>query len=117
MRRQCKHLLVPLTGVRGDAKMHLYNLIDDACVQIARDEACADALDLVGAWGASRDDWRLCWLYRHNLQGQKEKSGNHISEIHSFIHYTLSSPQIRCVAADNLWQPSIFSEMDLKRTG
>ena len=24
----------------------------------------------------------------------------------SFIHYTLSNPQIRCVAADILWQPS-----------
>ena len=26
--------------------------------------------------------------------------------IHSFIHYTPSNPQIRCVAADILWQPS-----------
>ena len=26
--------------------------------------------------------------------------------IHSFIHYTLSNPQIRCVAANILWQPS-----------
>ena len=25
--------------------------------------------------------------------------------IHSSIHYTLSNPQIRCVAADILWQP------------
>ena len=25
---------------------------------------------------------------------------------HSFIHYTLSNPQIRGVAADILWQPS-----------
>ena len=37
--------------------------------------------------------------------------------IHSFIHYTLSNPQIRCVAANILWQPSsmpcpgIFSTM------
>ena len=35
----------------------------------------------------------------------------------SFIHYTLSNPQIRCVAANSLWQPSslpclgIFSTM------
>ena len=24
-------------------------------------------------------------------------------DVHSFIHYTPSNPQIRCVAADNLW--------------
>ena len=39
-----------------------------------------------------------------------------ISGIYSFIHYTLSNPQIRCVAANILWQPSslchgIFSTM------
>ena len=28
------------------------------------------------------------------------------SFIHSFIHYTPSDSQIRCVAADILWQPS-----------
>ena len=27
-----------------------------------------------------------------------------LTNIHSFIHYTLSNPQIRCVAADILWQ-------------
>ena len=27
-------------------------------------------------------------------------------DISSFIHYTLSNPQIRCVALDILWQPS-----------
>ena len=30
----------------------------------------------------------------------------YIRSCHSFIHYTLFNPQIRCVAADTLWQPS-----------
>ena len=36
--------------------------------------------------------------------------------IHSFIHYTLSNPQIRCVAADNLWQPSSLPCLGISST-
>ena len=38
------------------------------------------------------------------------------SFIHSFIHSTLSSPQIRCVAADILWQPSSLSCLGISST-
>ena len=31
------------------------------------------------------------------------------SYIHSFIHYTPSDPQIRCVAVDSVWQPFSLS--------
>ena len=40
--------------------------------------------------------------------------------IHSVIHYTLSNPKMRCVAAHILWQPSslpclvFFSTMSMK---
>ena len=36
--------------------------------------------------------------------------------IHSFIHYTLSNPQIRCVAADILWQPSSLPCLGISST-
>ena len=35
---------------------------------------------------------------------------------HSFIHYTLSNPQIRCVAADILWQPSSLPCLGISST-
>ena len=34
----------------------------------------------------------------------------------SFIHYTLSNPQIRCVAADILWQPSSLPCLGISST-
>ena len=46
---------------------HLHDLIDERGVQIAGDEACTNALDLVWARRASRDDWRLCWLHCYHL--------------------------------------------------
>ena len=49
-------------------KDHLHDLIDELSVQITRDEACANALDLVWARCASRDDWRLCWLHCYHLE-------------------------------------------------
>ncbi len=49
---------------------------------------------------------------------QRASCGGVLSEFYSFNHsFTLSNPQIRCVAADVLWQPSsesypgIFSTM------
>ena len=35
---------------------------------------------------------------------------------HSFIHYTPSNPQIRCVAADILWQPSSLPYLEISST-
>ena len=37
----------------------LGDLADDAGVKVAWDEACANALDLVRAWGPPGDDWTL----------------------------------------------------------
>lgn len=45
----------------------LDDLVDDAGVQVTRDEPCSNALDLVWSRVATRDDWRLCWLHCHNL--------------------------------------------------
>ncbi len=51
----------------------------------------------------------------HSLQVTGMSGGKNL-----FIHYTLSNPQIRCVAAHILWQPSslpclvIFSTMSMK---
>ena len=36
--------------------------------------------------------------------------------IHSFIHSTLSNPQIRCAAADILWQPSSLPCLGISST-
>lgn len=47
---------------------HLHDLVNELRVQIARDEACTNALDLVWARRASRDDWRLCWLHCYHLE-------------------------------------------------
>jgi hypothetical protein len=44
-----------------------------------------------------------------NTNGPRERPGcihHHHTFIHSFFLYTPSNPQIRCVAADSLWQPS-----------
>lgn len=48
-------------------KRDLDDLVDQGGVEIARDEACADALDLVGAGLAAGNDRALCRLHRHNL--------------------------------------------------
>ena len=46
---------------------HLNDLINDAGVQVTRDEPSANALDFVGTRGAPRNDWGLCWLHCYNL--------------------------------------------------
>ena len=38
------------------------------------------------------------------------------TDIPSFIHYTLSNPQIRCIAADILWQPSSLPCLGISST-
>jgi hypothetical protein len=52
---------------------HLQHLVDDVGVKIARDEAGADALDLVWPRLPARDDWTLRWLHGHDL-GQQAAS-------------------------------------------
>ena len=47
---------------------YLDGLINEGHVEVAWDEASADALDLVGARLASRDDRALSGLHSHNLQ-------------------------------------------------
>ena len=39
------------------------------------------------------------------------------SFVHSFIHYTPFNPQIRCGAADILWQPSSLPCLGISSTG
>ena len=46
------------------------------------------------------------------VRGRSQKQFIHSS----FIHYTLSNPQIRCVAADILWQPSSLPCLGISST-
>ena len=47
---------------------YLHGLVNERGVKVAGNEASPDALDLVWARGATRDDRGLCRLHSHNLQ-------------------------------------------------
>ena len=49
------------------AHARLDDVVDDAAVQVARHETCADALDLVGPRVAAADHRALCGLHRYDL--------------------------------------------------
>ena len=60
--------------------------------------------------GTVSDTGTLYWL--------KDHAERPAAKLHSFIHYTLSRPQIRCtcVAADILWQPSSLPCLGISST-
>ncbi len=62
------------TERKRTTELHLDGLVQQAAVQVAGDEASADALDLVRAGRAARDDWRLCGLHRDDLHQRSKLS-------------------------------------------
>ena len=64
--------------------------------------------------------WLRCVLCRtvrnHNIEKVLRRTVLHNSFIYSVIHYALSNPQIRCVAADILWQPSSLPCLGISST-
>lgn len=53
---------------REEQGKHLNDFVNDAGVQVARDEPSPNALDFVRTRGPPRNDWGLSWLHRYNLQ-------------------------------------------------
>lgn len=64
-------------GQGGDKQCkHLNDFVNDAGVQVARDEPSPNALNFVRTRGPPRNDWRLSWLHCYNLHSSQGKSGH-----------------------------------------
>ena len=72
------------------------------------DPAILDILCMPEAW---QGKFVCCSPFHACLGAVKSRDA-----CHSFTHYTLSNPQIRCVAADILWQPSSLPCLGISST-